>query len=284
MFDVSIVLLTKNGLPVLAQTLAAIFAQKTSRTFEVVAVDSGSTDGTLELLARCPVRVKQIPPEEFNFGATRGLAYDLAQGELLLTLSQDAVPADAHWLEKMAKPFADPTVAAVRGGQTAPPGGVPFYWERVGRFYFLRSTARWKARYGLTFSNVNAALRKSIWTENRTGPVEMCEDKFLQKLWAARNLKFITALDAQVYHAHAYDLGGLIRRSENEGLGDRLCGATYSLWDACCDTLDAENWRLWVRGGLRGEIRTRAEILFPLVRPFFMWKGNRLNQKYVHGS
>ena len=53
--DISIVLLTYNGDIYLAEVLASIFAQITRFNFEVIAIDSGSSDRTLEIIKDYPV-------------------------------------------------------------------------------------------------------------------------------------------------------------------------------------------------------------------------------------
>src|SRR5574337_394745 len=75
--DVSIILLTKNGQRYLEGVLGAVFAQQTEHGYEVIAIDSGSSDGTVELLRRYPVALRRIPPEQFNHGATRNLGASL---------------------------------------------------------------------------------------------------------------------------------------------------------------------------------------------------------------
>ena len=60
MVEVSILLLTKNGCGDLGRLLPAVFHQAFDRSFEVIAIDSGSTDGTLDLLGAFPVRIEQI--------------------------------------------------------------------------------------------------------------------------------------------------------------------------------------------------------------------------------
>jgi rhamnosyltransferase len=280
--DASLVLLTKNAGGCFEQTLAAIFAQEFPGAFEVLAIDSGSTDGTLERLRAYPIQVKTIPSAEFNFGATRALGYDMARGEFLVTLSQDAVPANAHWLELLLAPFQDSSVAAVSGSQLLPPGRRVFYWERIGRFYFTRAHRRWKARYGFGFSNVNSALRRAVWVQHPLGAIEMSEDKLLQKTWSALGLKILSVPAAAVYHAHDFDVPGLARRCENEGLAQRLRGENYSLMDCLLDICNVENWRLMLSATARREITTAAEIGFPLLRPLFQWKGNHWTQRYVH--
>ena len=120
--EVSILLLTKNGRPDLEGVLTALFAQRFAGNFEVVAVDSGSTDGTLELLQRFPIHLTRIPPDEFHHARTRNFAAGLATSQILVFLSQDAIPASDKWLQSLVSNFDDPTVGAVYGRQIPVPG------------------------------------------------------------------------------------------------------------------------------------------------------------------
>ena len=95
---VSIVYLTKNGGRLFKKSLEALFSQKVDFGFEVIAVDSGSTDGILDMMKNYPIRVYQIDPEEFNFGLMRDYGFSLARGEIIITLSQDAIPVGTGWL------------------------------------------------------------------------------------------------------------------------------------------------------------------------------------------
>jgi glycosyltransferase involved in cell wall biosynthesis len=282
--EISIVLLTKNAGVGLERTLAKILEQRTSRGFELLAVDSGSTDRTLETLDRFHVRVHRIQPDEFNFGKTRELGYGLACGNYLATLSQDSVPTSDKWLDKLTAPFDDPDVAAVAGATILPPPPRRiFYWERIGRFYFTRLSTRWLAKYHFAYSNTNSAVRKAVWEQNRLGPIEMCEDRLLQKTWSALGLKIVFAPEALVYHAHDYDLTGLVRRCEKEGEGNRVLGEAYSLVDSLSDMVNIENWSVLGAYIARGARPTRAELLFPLVRPFFLWNGHRRTKNRTLG-
>src|SRR5947209_12899649 len=121
MVDVSILLLTKNGGSDLEQLLPAVFSQKLCGTFDVIAVDSGSTDGSLDLLSRFPIVVKQIPPSDFHHARTRNYAATFATGNILAFLSQDAIPATDDWLQALVSNFADPQVGAVYGRQFPKP-------------------------------------------------------------------------------------------------------------------------------------------------------------------
>lgn len=109
---VSIAVVTRNGGETLPSLLDALSRQRVDFRFEVVAVDSGSTDGSAELLARSVDRFVAVDPATFNHGLTRNLALEQAQGELVVLLVQDALPADDSWLAELTAPLrADPDVA-----------------------------------------------------------------------------------------------------------------------------------------------------------------------------
>src|SRR5580704_18117393 len=117
MLRTSILLLTKNDAPSVASGLDAIYSQQSTDPFEVIAIDSGSTDGTLDVLRRFPLQLRQIPPESFHHARTRNLAAGYANGEILVFLSQDAIPASSTWLQALLSNFNDPNVGAVYGRQ-----------------------------------------------------------------------------------------------------------------------------------------------------------------------
>lgn len=119
--DVSVVLPTKNAGPRLGEVLAAIRSQDSARTVEIVAFDSGSSDGTVDLLRRHGARITEIPPSEFNHGETRNQAIASSRGRLVILLTQDAVPANRDWLEALLAPFADEQVAGTYARQIPRP-------------------------------------------------------------------------------------------------------------------------------------------------------------------
>src|SRR5262249_26981169 len=102
---VSIVLLTKNGGSRLRTVLDAIRAQRFAGSIEIVAVDSGSNDGSQELLRQRADTVSHIDSREFNHGATRNFGVQRSRGELVVMLAQDAVPVGDGWLEALIEPL-----------------------------------------------------------------------------------------------------------------------------------------------------------------------------------
>jgi rhamnosyltransferase len=96
---ISIIVLTKNGGALLDEVLKRVFAQEIEERFEVIAIDSGSTDSTKEILAQFPVSVEEIPPVTFNHGETRNLGARLSKGEYLVYLTQDATHGTRNGLK-----------------------------------------------------------------------------------------------------------------------------------------------------------------------------------------
>jgi rhamnosyltransferase len=279
----SIILLTKNAGKRFEEVLDAIFAQTKIGSAEVILVDSGSEDETLEIARRYPVRIHSIPPEEFNFGLTRDLGYSLARGEILVNLSQDVVPAAPTWLEELTAPFQDPDVAAV-SAKCACREGDPekgFLWQKMGWFYFTREMKKFKARYGTAMSNANSAIRRGVWEENRIGEMPIGEDiRFQQKILAKGcRIRFIDKPLA--FHQHSYTLAGLAKKCMNEGLGFRRVDIRYSMPDMVLDTLSPRKYLLLAEKLVKGEIRTASEFFFPWVRPVCVYWGNHFIDRFV---
>lgn len=129
---ISVVIPVKNGAATLDAALRGIFAQSLAGRVEVIIIDSGSTDGSLEIARDYPARLHEIPAEEFNHGATRNLGVALSRGEFVAMTVQDAVPADDRWLETLLRHFDDPAVMGVCGKQIVPHDADknPMQWHR----------------------------------------------------------------------------------------------------------------------------------------------------------
>jgi rhamnosyltransferase len=130
---ISIVVPVKNGIDTLERLIAGIKLQTIFQRTEVVVVDSGSNDGSVEYLQQFDfVNVIPIDPKTFNHGATRNLAVQHCKGEFILMTVQDAWTEDPHLLERMASHFKDQDVVGVVGHQKVPhvKGMNPHEWFR----------------------------------------------------------------------------------------------------------------------------------------------------------
>ncbi len=138
----TVAILTFNGETYLDRILGAVEAQELDGDVDILVIDSGSTDATLEIIARHPrVRLHRIPNTEFGHGKTRNLAAQLAAGEFVVYLTHDAIPIGPHWLREMLRPFSlSDRVVAVTGKQVPRPGCFPLLkYEIQGVFRGLGS-------------------------------------------------------------------------------------------------------------------------------------------------
>ena len=119
--SVSIVIPMYNAEAWLRESLPHFLEQSYEGDWEVLVIDSGSTDGTLPLLEPHErIRVHAIPNTDFGHGKTRNLATSLSNSELLLFTVQDACPRDPHWLSGMVNDLLAFNLNAVCGGQAVP--------------------------------------------------------------------------------------------------------------------------------------------------------------------
>ena len=259
MVEISILILTKNGRCDLERVLPAVFHQETTARLEVIAIDSGSTDGTLELLRSFPVQVIQIPPEEFHHSRTRNLAASLARANIVIFLSQDAIPVDDGWLSAIIANFDDPGVGAVYGRQLAKVGSSMERRDLFDTIYGDRKIVKDPAnRNGMGyrfyhFSDVNAAIRRSVWATVRFPEnLKVFEDLGIAKLILDNGWKIVYEPKAAVFHSHTHSTLGLLKRYFDIGYTLKL----LRIWDApgSRKSLIHDGWKL-----LRGKLRSMGD-------------------------
>jgi rhamnosyltransferase len=247
--DASILLLTKNAGSDLAALLASVQSQKTSFKIEILAIDSGSTDGTVELLTNFAVPVWRIPAEQFHHARTRNFAATLAEGRFLVFLSQDAIPADDRWLTTLLANFDDPQVGAVYGRQLPKSGSSLERRDLFDTIYGEKKVVKDPTRRNgmgyrfYHFSNVNAALRRSVWEEVRfPEDLKVFEDLGIAKGILDGGWKIVYEPKAAVFHSHTHSTIGLLKRYFDIGYTLRL----LRIWDApeTRGSLVRDGWRL----------------------------------------
>src|SRR3954469_19601853 len=114
--EVSVAIPVYNGARYLDEVLSAVRTQRIDREVELLVVDSGSNDGSLEIAERHGARIHRIPKAGSSPGGTRNLAMEMAAGEHVAFITQDATPAHDGWLAALLEGFAQAEdVAAVFG-------------------------------------------------------------------------------------------------------------------------------------------------------------------------
>ncbi|MBI5357968.1 glycosyltransferase family 2 protein [Candidatus Saccharibacteria bacterium] len=227
---------TYNGERYLSDLLKGVFKQDLPYPFEVLIIDSGSKDKTLEIIKRFPkVKLHQIPNSEYGHGKTRNLAAQMANGEFVVYLSQDAVPLNKRWLEYMIEPFlVSDKIFCVYGRQVPRPfcdattkREVSGAFRPLGTDHSIiiqrkRSlvTNKIAKPYLTFFSDVNSAVRRDyILNKIPYRDIRYSEDQFLGKdVLDADYFKAYAPLGA-VAHSNEYRLRDYFYRKYDENLG-----------------------------------------------------------------
>ena len=224
MKDTSVIILTKNAGSDFQDTLQAIYAQKYPGEFEVIIVDSGSTDNTLDIARNYPTKVHHIKPEDFGHGRTRNFAASLAIGSYLVFLTQDAVPATDLWLTNLIRNFDDSKVAGVYGRQIPQKATNPmesfFLNTRYPPSKMVKNGGQGKLDMNtIFFSNANSAIRKEIWEEHPfDDSLIMSEDQEWAKKVLLAGYEIVYDPGAAVYHSHNYSLKTVFQRYFDSGV------------------------------------------------------------------
>jgi glycosyltransferase involved in cell wall biosynthesis len=250
--SVSVIVPVKNGGALLDEMLGAIAAQEPD---ELLVVDSGSTDGSLDVARRHGARVLEIDPATYSHGPTRNLAAESATGDVLAFLTQDATP-EPGWLDAIRSAFAsDPAVGAIFGPHLARPDTSPMIARELADFFATLAGPDGGPRtYGdgdPTFlSNVNAAYRRECWAELRFRDLDYSEDQaFGEDI--ARSTRWIKRYEPAmaVLHAHDYPPSEFFKRyfdeyrGLNQTVGHREAIAPVSsARHALRKTIDDERW------------------------------------------
>jgi glycosyltransferase involved in cell wall biosynthesis len=220
--DVSIVIPTYNGGPLLLKVIERVLQQNLDGRFELLIIDSSSDDGVIDdIPADQRISIYQIPKSSFQHGKTRNLGVALSKAPLIAFLTQDAIPYDERWLANLIKPFQrNRLVMAVFGRHLGHDEHPDFIKTALNEHFNSFSQQKFASKFDNLFryherdpryrqslhfySDNNSCLRRTAWQIFPYPDVLYGEDQ----LWADWVVQWgytkAYAEDAIVKHSHYF--------------------------------------------------------------------------------
>lgn len=227
--EVSIIIPARNEAKNLSACLKAIKSQRTHRRIEIIVIDSESEDDTADVAIANGARLIKIKRKEFDHGRTRNLGLSEAEGNYLVTLVADAIPADEFWLEELIAPLEkDEKIAGAYSRQLPSKDAHPLEAHRILQRFTAKEEAlvnelpadeKWEdlsppeKMFISNFDDVSSIRRREVWEK-----IPIAENYWGEDLdWSVKALKagyrIAYAPKSCVYHAHKPALVHSFRRA-----------------------------------------------------------------------
>lgn len=211
----SLVIRSFNEEAHIGRLLTGVMAQ-TLTDVEIIVVDSGSTDATLSIASRYPVKILTITPERFSFGRSLNVGCAAATAELIVVASAHVYPVYTDWLANLLKPFRDPDMAIVYGKQRA--GETAKYSEHMIYKKWYPDETTYDQRHPFC-NNANSAIRRCFW-EERPFDEELTGLEDLD--WAKKAIELgkrvAYSAQAEIVHVHNENLARIYHRYMREAI------------------------------------------------------------------
>ncbi|MBT5715987.1 MAG: glycosyltransferase [Opitutae bacterium] len=214
---VSLVIRTLNEALHLDSLLQGIAKQKTDNLeYEVILVDSGSTDGTLEIAALHNCHILHITRQEFSFGLSLNMGCEAASGDILVITSGHCVPLDETWLQHLCQPILDDAAQYTYGRQIGASESQFSECQIFSKYYPEENN---HLENDFFCNNANSAISRSAWEahyfdEQITG----LEDMELAKRLVSNEGRVRYVPESTVIHYHAENWAQVKRRFEREAI------------------------------------------------------------------
>lgn len=213
--DCSIVIRAYNEEKHLGRLLDGI-GQQSLRDAQIILVDSGSTDGTIEIAGRYPVQVMHIQPGEFTFGRSLNMGIAQAQSEHIVIASAHVYPVYPDWLERLLAPFSDPQIALSYGKQRGNPASKFSEAQIFARWYPDHSNLRQDHPF---CNNANAAIRRSLWQQHPYDEGLSGLEDLAWAHWAVgQGHRLAYVAEAEIIHVHEETPRGVFNRYRREAM------------------------------------------------------------------
>ncbi|MDB9697923.1 glycosyltransferase [Planktomarina temperata] len=225
---ISIIIRTLNEQKYLPDCLKAIEKQITNHKIEVIIVDSGSTDSTLNIAKKFNCKITHIAMADFSFGKSLNLGCKCSVGEILIFLSAHCIPTNEYWLEKLIAPLISHQAVYTYGRQIARESVTKISEGKVFSKYYPPNSSI--PQVGFFCNNANAALLRTVWKKNEFNEsVTGLEDMELARRLVKHGYQIAYVADSIVEHIHEETWYAVRKRFEREAIALRQIDASLTI-------------------------------------------------------
>ena len=230
-YTISVIIRCFNEKKYIEKLLRGLNSQIVNTEIEIIVVDSGSTDGTLDIINHYSTKVINISPDDFTFGHSLNKGIEAATGDICVIVSAHCFPKDESWIQQLIAPFEDHKVALVYGKQVG--SETTKYSEKQIFHKWFPNTSQPVCNLAFC-NNANSAIRRSVWLKHQFNE----ELSGLEDLDWARKVKkddYIISYQAGavVHHAHDESSALIFNRYYRESLAYKEIykNEHFGFWD-----------------------------------------------------
>lgn len=202
---ISCIIRTLNEAEFIGRLIESLRSQRHSGAdIEIIIVDSGSTDSTVEIIKKHGVKLIEMSKEQFDYSYSLNLGIKRTKSDLIVILSAHAIPSQNDWLEKMISHFENSKVAGVYSRQIPWPDADLHETLRIERMFGEnpRSFSKKFPNADMHFSNAASCIRRCVWEKHPFVIMPAAEDQEWAH-WAIENgYVIIYESKAAVCHSH----------------------------------------------------------------------------------
>ena len=202
-----------NDGPLIGATLKKVYEQDCPGGVQVIHIDSGSKDKTVEIIrSTYPFKLIQILPSEYVPGIVLNRGMRESEGEWVVFLNSDGEPANGQWLsELLAAAQSQPHVGTAFSRQIPRSDCQAVYAHDYDRcFGPERDSVHWDH----FFSMVSCVVNRRAWEEQPfREDLQYAEDDEWSRRLKANGWGLVFADKSIAIHSHNYTLKQAYKRA-----------------------------------------------------------------------
>jgi rhamnosyltransferase len=210
---VSVIMRSFNEAWAIGESMRQLFAQEFDGEIELIVIDSGSSDGSIEIIRSEPrARLIQIPLGTYVPGPVLNMGAREAKHDWLVYLNADATPVGRDWLKNLLIAFLqDPQSGAAFSRQIPRPDCQAVFAHDYDRcFGPERESAHWEHFFSMVSCVTNKGILAKVPIRE---DLQYAEDDEWTRRMVAAGYHVLYAIDSVAMHSHNYTLKQTYKRS-----------------------------------------------------------------------